>query len=172
MDDNLDFSLDVSISGGDLLDKAGRVGRVAWLSSKIRPDDLFLLQDGNFSKVLLSEALECFVNEHYVAAIALGFTVVERALAARLFYRGKIAESKGRSEDLTKAALNLGWIKDIEYENLRRLRKLRNAVMHFKPSTKNQNNEILPEVMDKGKMEIEAKSFIETMIIILGKTAL
>ena len=48
MSHDLDFSFDVSVSGEQLLDGNGQLGRVAWLSKRIRRDDFFLLQDGSY----------------------------------------------------------------------------------------------------------------------------
>ena len=85
MGNEVDFSTSQSISGSAILG-GGRLDRAAWVASRISTDNLYLLQDGEFSRLLLHETLECFVNGQFIATIAIGFSFIERSISGRLSF--------------------------------------------------------------------------------------
>lgn len=89
MPNSIDYSLDHPVSGSQLLGGSDRLGRVTWLSKHIHDDDLYLLQDGAFSKLLLTEVLETFVSGQFIATVFLGFSFIERTIAGRLYFMGE-----------------------------------------------------------------------------------
>ncbi|MBK6973514.1 MAG: hypothetical protein IPH26_11435 [Sterolibacteriaceae bacterium] len=128
----IDYTFDHPVRGDAVLG-AGRLGRVAWLGKRLRDDDLYLLQDGAFSKLLFNEVLECFVGGQFIATIVLGFSLIERSIAGRLSHIGQTSVAKGgTSEQLIDAAFNLGWLTGTERDRINDVRKLRNAVVHFR----------------------------------------
>ena len=52
MDDEIDFSTKRSAYGHELLPATGSIERLKWLTSLVPPQDLYLLQDGDFSAAL------------------------------------------------------------------------------------------------------------------------
>ena len=175
MSDEVDFSTSQSILGSAILG-SGRLGRASWVASKIVPADLYLLQDGEFSRVLLHEALECFVNGQFIAAITLGFSFVERSISGRLSFNQEKKAALGRSEELIGFAQARGWLSLDQVQSLNDLRQLRNAIVHFKePLDEAARPEIvailkaktLPQYLEHG-----AKQVLQAAIGVLDETAL
>lgn len=174
MSDDLDFSLDISVSGEELLGGTDQMGRVAWLSQRIRRDDFFLLQDGSFSKLLFGELLECFVNGQFIATAILGFSLIERTIAGRLSHIGERAEGKS-SRQLLRSALDRKWITQLEFDSLDKLRNVRNPLVHFKDHLAPNRPEVKAVVSGRDTaqlLEADAKRILEATIHVLGKTAL
>ena len=175
MSDELDFSLDVTASGDELLSGTGRLARIGWLSKRIRKDDLFLLQDGSFSKLLFNETLECFVGGQFIATVVLGFSLVERTIAGRLSHVGEKKEAKGSSEELMSSALRNGWLSQTEVDKINELRALRNPVVHFREHLASSRPEVKATQSGRDTMQMlegDAKRILEAAIHVLGKTAL
>lgn len=175
MSDELDFSLDVTVSGDELLGGTGRPGRIGWLAQRIRKDDLFLLQDGSFSKLLFNETIECFVSGQFIATVVLGFSLIERAIAGRLSHVGDRKAAKGRSKDLMVAALKKGWLSQTEFDQIKELGALRNPVVHFCEHLDMNRPEVKATVHGRDisqMLESDAKRILEAAIHVLGKTAL
>lgn len=175
MSDELEFSLDVTVSGDELLSGTGRLGRIVWLAQRIRKDDLFLLQDGSFSKLLFNETIECFVGGQFIATVVLGFSLVERAIAGRLSHVGDKKAAKGRSEELLVSALKKGWLSQTEFDQIKALGALRNPVVHFREHLSMSRPEVKATVNGRNisqMLESDAKRILELAIHVLGKTAL
>ena len=102
MPQDLGFSFDISASGEELLNGSGQLERITWLTKRIRQGDFFLLQDGSYSRLLLSELLECFVGGHFIATSILGFSLIERSIAGRLAFNGDAKKSEAKSVELLK----------------------------------------------------------------------
>lgn len=176
MEDELDFSIERTVRGSELLSGTGRLGRLAWLGRKIKDDDLYHLQDGAFSQLLFNEVIESYVNGQFVAAIILGFSFIERAIAGRLHHvNAKIAD-RGRSNELISAAFERGWLTTTERDALTKLGALRNSIIHFREHLSEDRPEVrsllgamtLPQMM-----EADAKLIVETAILsVLNATAL
>ena len=131
MPNDFDFSLKHAVPGDALLGGTGQLGRMSWISKRLCENDLYLLQDGTFSKLLFNEVLECFVGGQFIAVIVLGFSFIERTIAGRLSYIGEMDAAKGNSEQLIKAAFKQGWLTQAEYDHVNELRILRNPIVHF-----------------------------------------
>lgn len=175
MSDELDFSLDVTVSGDVLLSGTERLGRIEWLARRIRKDDLFLLQDGSFSKLLFIETIECFLGGQFIATVVLGFSLIERAIAGRLFHVGDEKAAKRKSEELMVSALNKGWLSQTEFNQIGELRALRNSVVHFRGHLSMSRPGVNAAVngQDISQMlESDARRILEAAIHVLGKTAL
>lgn len=175
MSDELDFSHDVTVSGDELLSGTGRPGRIGWLAQRIRKDDLFMLQDGSFSKLLFIETIECFVGGQFIATVVLGFSLIERAIAGRLSHVGDKKAAKGKSEDLMVSALNKGWLSQTEFDQINELRALRNPVVHFREHLSMSRPEVKATINGRDipqMLESDAKRILEAAIHVLGKTAL
>ncbi len=175
MSDELDFSLDVTVSGDELLSGTGRLGRIGWLVKRIRKDDLFLLQDGSFSKLLFNETIECFVGGQFIATVMLGFSLIERAIAGRLSHVGDKKAAKGKSEELMASALRRKWLSETEFDQIKELRALRNPVVHFREHLAMSRPEVKAIVNGRDislMLEGDAKRILEAAIHVLRKTAL
>lgn len=169
MSNDSDYSLDQAILGSELLGGSSRLGRVTWLSKHLRENDLYLLQDGAFSKLLFTEVLETFVGGQLIATIILGFSLIERTIAGRLYFLGENNVEKMRGEALLNAALQKEWLTTEEHKLLNELRKLRNPFVHFHDPQANTRPEARAATQI---LESDAKRFLETTIHVLKKTAL
>lgn len=149
---------------------------MAWLSRRLRENDLFLLQDRKFSKLLFKEVLESYVGGQFIATIVLGFAFIERAIAARLSYVGEAGVKTMNSEELVKRAFARKWLTDDEFHEIDELRcKLRNPVVHFREHSAESRPEIqaISSAMTTEQMlEKGAKRILESAIHVLVKTAL
>lgn len=175
MNHNLDLSFNLSVSGKELLNRTASTARANWLTNKLCRDDLFFLQDGPFSEILLNEIFECFLAGRDIATIVIGFSFIERTIAGRLNHTGHPKAQELKSEQLLAEAIARGWISQSEHENLTEIRKLRNPIVHFKDYLHAQRPEIralTSALTTKEMMERDAKQVLESVIKILYKTAL
>lgn len=177
MSHNIDFSLDRAITGSQLLAGSGRLGRVEWLTKNLPENDLYFLQDGEFSHLLLTDLLETFVGGQFIATIILGFSFIERTIAGRLDYMGENgpAKEKWRSDKLLKVALCKEWLTVEEHSNLIRLGKLRNPIVHFHDLLAETRPEVKAELSAKTTaqmLESDAKQMLAAAIHVLKKTSL
>lgn len=174
MPTELDFSFDVSVSGESLLAGNGQLERVAWVSKRIRRDDFFFLQDGSFSKLLFEELVGCFVNGHFIATCALGYSLIERTIAGRLSHQGESSLAGKMGGHLLQGALDRGWITREEFDDMESLRKVRNPMVHFKPQSAQNRPEVRANACGLSTaqlLEADAKRILEAAIKVLGKTA-
>lgn len=175
MSNDLDFSFDHAVPGDTLLGGAGQLGRVAWLGKRLRENDLYLLQDGAFSKLLFNEVLECFVGGQFIATIVLGFSFIERTIAGRLSHVGEKVAAKGSSEQLIAAALQRKWLTETEHDHINELRTLRNPVVHFREHLAEARPEVKAALNARSTVQMledDAKKILEAAIHVLGKTSL
>lgn len=176
MADELDFSLERSITGEELFRGSGKLERLAWLNNCVPGASFFFLQDGEFSKLVFQEAAASFVNGQFIAAIVLGFSFIERTIAGRLSHVGENGLARnGRSEELFKAAVNKGWITQGEFDSLETLRSLRNPIAHYRDPLDSSRPEVRALLQAKTPMlmlEQDAKVVLNAAIRLLGKTAI
>ena len=128
----LDFSFDRPLYGKDLLGGTGQLARASWVAQRVRDDDIYFMQDGTLSQLLFKEVLSSYVSGQYIAAIVLGFSLIERTAAGRLAFVGDKSAASNNSETLLRKAMERGWLKPDEFDLLDELRKLRNPIVHFR----------------------------------------
>jgi hypothetical protein len=172
---SMDFSLSETVSGEELLSGGGKLERLAWTHKLIGASDLYFLQDGAYSRYLLKEILDCFVNGQYIATIVLGFSFLERTLAGRFNFIGKPGVAGSNSINLFKKAFEEKWLSHDEHEVFESLRTLRNSVTHFRAPLDQSRPEV--RAMQAGTtpiaiLESDAKEFLSAAIQMLHKTAL
>lgn len=175
MPNDFDFSFDHAVSGDALLGGTGQLGRMSWLGKRLRENDLYLLQDGTFSKLLFNEILECFVGGQFIATIVLGFSFIERTIAGRLSHVGKKAAARGSSEELIESALQWEWLTQTEHDHINELRTLRNPIVHFREPLTETRPEVKATLNARSTaqmLETDAKKILEAAIHVLGKTSL
>ena len=175
MVDELDFDLSFTVKAEELLKGSGRLERLSWLNSNLKKGDLYFLQDGERSKLVFQEAMDSYVNEQFLSAIALGISFIERTIAGRLWHLKEQALSKKSGETLLKEALSRKWINKGESIELANLRKIRNYVVHFQEPTTIESENIKDLFLPNPKsidFEDRAKLVIKAAINVLGKTSL
>jgi len=176
MASDFDYSFDTAVRGESLLAGSGCLARAAWLNKMLRHDDLFLLQDGAYSRILLNELLECFIAGRFIATIVLGFSLVEREIAGRLWFNGDKAAAKGSSQELIDAAVDRNWLTPDERDQINDLRKLRNPIVHFRDHLSESRPEVKAALNARSteqQLEKDAKIILEATIrVALAKTAL
>lgn len=170
---DIDFSTSYTLSRKELLSFDKRLERGAWLHEYLPTGDLFFVQDAPLTIPLLQEAVMCFVNGQFIACIVLGFSVVERSLAARLHSIDKPVPRK--AEDILKAARNQGWLDDDEFAQLNVAREYRNPITHFRDTLDPSRHDIRAITFGKdvySVLEQDAKHVLCAAISILDKTAI
>lgn len=177
MSDGIDFSMHqaATASGREVLATDERIVRADWIGKHILPDDLFCFQDGKFSRQMFQEAISCFVNGQFIAVIVLGFSFIERSLVGRFWENGRKDLVSASSENLLKEALARGWLSKVEYQNLDRLRAIRNPIVHFKNPYSEDRPEyraILSAKDLKRMLESDARQTLEAAVHVLHKTSL
>ena len=175
METDPDFSFDRPVYGYELLGDSGQVARASWLTKHIRDDDIYFMQDGTLSQLILKEVLSTFVAGQYIATIVLAFSLIERTVAGRLAFVGEKSAALAKSESLLKSAFERRWLSTEEYELLGELRKLRNPIIHFRDHFSETRPEIRATLNARTTeqiLEADAKKILEATINVLQKTAL
>lgn len=109
-----------------------RVERLDWLS-EIMPEAQFLtFPGGTVAKYLFEEARYCFVYGQYLAVLVLGLAFLEKTLASWFYASGRNDLKRAGISQLLKKAKNEGWLTEDEYDNIERIRLVRNPVAHFR----------------------------------------
>ena len=109
-----------------------RASRLAWLVDNLPVAEYWTFPGGLLAQSLFEEARYCFVYGQFLSTIFLGLSYIERTLAALFYGAGcNKLERAGLSELLTEA-LTKGLISGREFDDLERIRKKRNAYMHFR----------------------------------------
>ncbi len=171
----LDFSFDRPVYGKELFGGSGQLARASWLARQIRDDDIYFMQDGTLSQLLFKEVLNSYVLGQYIAAIVLGYSLIERTLAGRFSFIGEIKIAAAKSEILLKKAAERGWLSGEEVQLLDELRKLRNPIVHFRDHLSRARPEVRAAVnggTTQQVLEEDAQKIIEATIHVLSKTAL
>lgn len=177
MSDGMDFSMyqAATASGKEVLATDGRIARARWICERILPDDLLCFQDGKFSRQMFQEAISCFVSGQFIAVIVLGFSFIERSLVGRFWENDRKDLVSANSEQLLKEALAWGWLSKAEYQNLDRLRTIRNPIIHFKNPYSEDRPEyraILSAIDLERMLENDARQALEAAVHVLHKTSL
>lgn len=170
---NVDFSTRYALSRKELLSFDGRLDRSAWLQDQLPTGDFFFVQDAPLTTPLFQEAIMCFINGQFIASIVLGFSVIDRSLAARL---DSISVPVPRNaNELLGAAKKRGWLSDDEFSKLDAAREYRNPVIHFRNTLDPSRPDI--RALPFGKdlytvLEQDAKHVLCAAIHILDKTTI
>ena len=175
MPGELDFSLNETASPTDLISGNGRVERLSWVAKQLGTDGFFFFQDGRFSRYLFQEAIQCFVNGQFIAAIVLGFSFIERSLAGRFFEVGRTDLGRAKIDNLLKEALERGWVFETEYKLLNEMRELRNSVAHFRDPADFSRPEIraiLAAKQPHSMLEDDSRQILDAAIRMLIKTSI
>ena len=126
--------------------------------------------------------MQCFVNGHYIAAIVIGYSFIERSLAGRFYTNDNDFPERTNSKDLLEGALKRQWITESEHKDMEKLNAIRNAVIHFRKLPDNFEKPIesyaplirstllakeLPRML-----EADAKNSLSLAAALLNKTSL
>lgn len=175
MDDDIwDFSVNRTIPGKKLLAGTDHFRRLNWLKQRVPEDDLYFLQDGDFSLALFREAAESYIHGQFIAAIVLGYSFIERTIAGRLDHM-KDKTARGHSHEVISAARERGWLTEEETLALNQLRGLRNPLVHFREPLDTSRPEIRAILQAKTTselLEVDAQRVLEAAIHVLRKTAI
>ena len=177
MADYLDFGIDsaTTVSASDLLRGSGRLERLAWLNDKLKEGDIYFLQDGKRSQIVFQEAADSFINGQFIAAIALGFSFIERTIAGRLWHVGEKEKANTRKNaKLLNFAKDRGWLTEGEVVSLNNLRHVRNYVVHFRDpdSTQTKVRNIFEKQPKSIDFEKDAYAVMQAAIDVLSSTSL
>ena len=170
---DIDFSTRYTLSHKELFSFDKNLERSTWLHGQLPTGDLFFVQDAPLTLPLFQETVMCFINGQFIASIVLGFSVVERSLAARLHTISK--DIPGNAEKLLRVAKTQGWLDDDEFKHLDKAREYRNHVIHFKDALNPSRPDI--RALSFGKdvydvLEQDAKDVLCAAIDVLSKTSI
>ena len=156
--------------------REARVARLEWLARNYPPNRYgFLLRGGWLSQQLLEEARYCFTYGQYVASAVLGLAFVERILAAKFCASGRDDLVQAGGQSLLKEARQCGWITDAEFDQLDRIRQLRNPLVHFRLPTDTETVErqaVQQQYHPEQIIEDYARSVLGAVFGILAKEAI
>ena len=174
MPSDFDFSLEVSATASEIVGSDGRVDRLKWVLQQLG-DGVFSFQDGEFSKSIFQEAIDCFINGQSIAAIVLAFSFLERSIAGRFFEIGDVKFERSKAETLFREARTKGWLTDPEFELLKSAKDLRNSVTHFRDPLGLSRLEMRAICSSKSQRELlaaDARVVLVAAIRILRKTSI
>lgn len=110
-----------------------RIDRLEWLADNFPASRQGLLLHGGWLTLqLLEEAKYCFAYGQYLATAVLGVAVVERILAAKFFASGRDDLERAGGQLLLREARRSNWISETEYDQIDKVRQLRNQFAHFR----------------------------------------
>ena len=171
---NIGFSTKYPLSREELFSFDTRLERMSWLEEQLPKSDFYFVQGIPYTTHLFKETIRCFVNAQFLAAIALGFSVIEHSLAARFCEVGQDLKQVSAVKLLDKAKA-LGWLTDQDHKQLNEAREFRNPVIHFRNKPDPSRHDI--SAMKSGKdayheLEVDAKHVLCAAIRVLEMTSI
>jgi hypothetical protein len=151
-----------------------RLARLNWLASRLPDAEYWTFPGGLTSKYLFEEIRYCFVYGQFLATIVLGLSYIERTLASLFYASGRNDLERASITTLLREALNCGWINQIEFDNLQRVRKIRNPITHFRRPGYDDTIEYRAVIENKlpyTVVEEDAQHVLGTVLHLLGKNA-
>jgi hypothetical protein len=113
-------------------ERDARIERLNWLEATFPSLEIVVMDGGWLSHQLLEETKYSFVHAQYVATCVLALAEIERILAGRLFAIGVDEFERASGERLFSAAFEKGIISNEDASVIDEMRKLRNALIHFR----------------------------------------
>ena len=151
------------------------VARLEWLAKTYPPNRYgFMLFGGWVSQQLLEEARYCFTYGQYLASAVLGVAFVERILAAKFYASGRDDLERAGGQTLLQEARQCGWITDAEFDQLNRVRQLRNPLVHFRRPLGGgtvEHRAVQQECHPEQILENDARGILAAVFEILAKEA-
>ena len=131
-------------------DIRGRIGRLHMLTDLSRSLGIggAMLPGGTISYCAWTEARQCFISGHFVAAVLLCQGLMENLLASELASRLDPIDLPDRAtaKKIRAKSLEAGLITEIEERDLERLESLRNPLTHYRDAND-------PEHIDQQAMQ-------------------
>lgn len=121
------------LSNEDRCNFDDRVARLDWLAKEMPKGEHVAFHAGLVGKYLFEEAKYCFVYGQYLATIMLGFSFIERTIAALFYESGRNDLQRASARTLLQEAHGSGWLPDTDFERLNEARERRNPIVHFRP---------------------------------------
>ena len=109
-----------------------RAARIAWMAERINSDEYRLEHGGLLTVSLFEEMRYCFAYGRFIAASLVGLAYIERRLAARFYAAGQSNLQRAPLGELLAEALTHEWINEEQFEELERIRNVRNVYAHFR----------------------------------------
>ena len=114
-----------------------RLNRLKWSIQEYPNIDVSLFHAGLKSHYLFEEARYCYVYGQYIASTMLSLSYIENTLASVFYASGRNDLQRARVVDLLEEAKEKGLISESEFTVFNKVKKIRNALTHFrKPSDK------------------------------------
>ena len=153
---------------------ADRAARLDWVADTMPKAEYLTFPGGLMAKYLFEEARYCFVYGQFLAVIVLGLAFLEKTLAAWFFMAGRNDLERANISRLLREARNEAWITNDAYENLERIRLVRNPVTHFRAPLSEDSIEF--QALGKADhpysvIEQDACDVIEAVMHMLGRNA-
>ncbi|MGK9370152.1 hypothetical protein ACSSWA_14740 [Melioribacter sp. Ez-97] len=171
----MEQSVKDKIVNEDSVCKDERIKRLEWLISNTPSKEYFIFHGGSIEKYLFEETRYCFVYAQFLAAIVLGFSFIEHTLTALCFASGRNDLERANISKILDEAKILGWLSNIEYQNLMKAKKIRNSVIHFRKPLDEETVDFKAVIENKHQYEIieeDAKYVLQVMLKLIDKNAI
>ena len=148
-----------------------RLSRLEWLVDRSPVSEYWSFPGGILAKSLFEEARYSFVYAQFSATILLGLSYVERTLGALFYGAGRNDLQRASLSKLLKEAHTHGLINDIEYNDLERIRGIRNIYAHFRRPGHEDSIEYRANLEDEAPYNIIEKDAVAVMAAVLQLVA-
>ena len=144
-----------------------RLSRLEWLVNESPTAEYWIFAGGILAKRLFEEARYSFVYAQFLATTLLGLAYIEQTLAALFYEAGRNDLQRAGLSKLLSEAHAHGLINDIEFQDLERIRKIRNVYAHFRRPGHEDSVEYRAIHEDESPYSIIEQDAVAVMAIVL-----
>jgi len=156
----------------DSTGRQDRLERLRWMEELMPDIDWLIFGSGPISKYLFDEARYCFAYGQFLASIVLGLSFIEISLAGAFYGMGRNDLQRAGAAELSKEALDQGWITQADFEAIERARRFRNPVTHFRQPGHDERVEaraFYERALPYEVIEGDARNVMETLFRLMVK---
>ena len=160
------------LSHEDDVSRKGRIARLEWLACVLPAGDYLTFHGGLMSKYLFEEMRYCFAYGQFLATIVLGLAYIERTLAAKFYAAGRNDLERARVAVLLVEARQAGILSAHEMDEIDRIRRARNPVIHFRLPGDDESSEFRSVKENDHAYELlerDARTVIQTAMSSLAR---
>ena len=145
----------------------GRLSRLKWLVNKSPTAEYWTFPGGIHAKNLFEEARDSFVYAQFLATTLLGLAYMEQTLAALFYEAGRNDLHRAGLSKLLRESHTHGLINSIEFQDLDRIRKIRNIHAHFRSPGHEDSIEYRATLEGEAPYSIIEQDAVAVMAIVL-----
>jgi len=169
------------LNAQEWLDKEDSICRIEhlkhleWLIENTPNNEYWIFHGGTIAKYLFEETRYCFTYSQFLATIVLGFAFIEHTLAVLLFASGRDDLEKANISKILNEARMVGWLSEVEYQNLLKAKIIRNPITHFRAPLHKESIDNKSVMENKHQYEIieeDAKYVLKVVLKLVDKNAI